>query len=177
MLLLFYFFCLKFSIAPQCAFIFMYASIYFHQNTTLPPKFPCKSSTLCLPQRMRRGTIFSHKITASQPATTNCHMLLLLHAIHTHLVTPRSLLSRSLYSWNHKRQQQRRQHKYATDNEKQLFCQRLIENYWEFYFFHTNVAWRNFLSLFKYFLSSWKGRIGWFFYGIIRWSVFFFFIP
>ena len=155
---------------------------YFHVCVHLfPPqhyfaaKIPLQILYFMPSPRMRRGTIFSHKITTTQQATTNCHMLL-LHAIHTHLVTPRSLLSRSLYSWNHKRQQQR-QHKYPTDNEKQLFCQRLIENYWEFLFFHTNVAWRNFLSLFKYILSSWKGRIGWFFYGTIRWSVFFFFIP
>ena len=147
----------------------MYASIYFHQNTTLPPKFPCKSSTLCLPQRMRRGTIFSHKITTKPPPTATCFFFMLYILIWWR----HDLSSLALYSWNHKRQQQR-QHKYPTDNEKQLFCQRLIENYWEFYFFHTNVAWRNFLSLFKYFLSSWKGRIGWFFYGIIRWSVFFF---
>ena len=139
----------------------MYASIYFHQNTTLPPKFPCKSSTLCLPQRMRRGTIFSHKIT-TQPATTNCHMLLLLllHAIHTHLVTPRSLLSRSLYSWNHKRQQQQRQHKYATDNEKQLFCQRLIQNYWEFLFFSYKCSLTQFSFSFQIFFVVLK-RTDW----------------
>ena len=173
MLLLFYFLCLKFSIAPQCAFIFMYVSIYFHQNTTLPPKFPCKSSTLCHLEECVGVRFFHIKLLPSQPATTNatCFFFFMLYIL---IWWRHDLSSLALYSWNHKRQQQRRQHKYATDNEKQLFCQRLIENYWEFYFFHTNVAWRNFLSLFKYFLSSWKGRIGWFFYGIIRWSVFFF---
>lgn len=137
----------------------MYASIYFHHNTTLPPKFPCKSSTLCLPQECAGVRFFHIKLLPSQPATTNCHMLL-LHAIHTHLVTPRSLLSRSLYSWNYKRQQQRRQHKYATDNEKQLFCQRLIQNYWEFLFFSYKCSLTQFSFSFQIFFVVLK-RTDW----------------
>lgn len=167
MLLLFYFLYLKFSIAPQCAFIFMYASIYFHQNTTLPPKFPCKSSTLCHLEECDGVRFFHIKLLPSQPPpTATCFFFMLYILIWWR--HDLSSLARSIPEII-------RDNNNATDNEKQLFCQRLRKLLRILFFFHTNVAWRNFLSLFKYFLSSWKGRIGWFFYGIIRWSVFFFF--
>ena len=105
MLLLFYFLCLKFSIAPQCAFIFMYVSIYFHHNTTLPPKFPCKSSTLCLPQECAGVRFFHIKLLqpSKPPPTATCFFFMLYILIWWR----HDLSSLALYSWNHKRQQQK----------------------------------------------------------------------
>ena len=91
----------------------------------------------------------------SQQATTNCHMLLLLpHSIHTHLVTPRSLSrARSIPEIIRDNNNE-----YATDNEKQLFCQRL--NYWEFLFFSYKCSLTQFSFSFQIFFVVLK-RTDW----------------
>ena len=69
------------------------------------------------------GVRFFHikLLPASQPPPTATCFFFMLYIL---IWWRHDLSSLALYSWNHKRQQQR-QHKYATDNEKQLFCQRL----------------------------------------------------